>query len=467
MEEKLDSIKIIHVEDDPIFYLSIKKILGKENEIFHFKNIKSLRKYLETTELKAWDISIIDIDLKDDEENGLVAIELLKGKTQECFVLSAMEEDKIIEAAYAGGANHFLSKDCYLSTIPNLVNVYKIKHHREDLLKETLSRNFITRNKELVLQLENLLQIHFFHQNLVILGETGVGKTQLAKTIHHLQLGKKYPFVHLNCAEIPDSLFESELFGHKKGSFTGATEDYQGKLVQASGGTLFLDEIGNMPISTQKKLLKAIEEKEFYPVGSSQLVKVNFRLISATSENLIKKIALNEFREDLYFRIAHYIINIKALRDRPEDIPPLVTFFTNHQGRRVIIKKEAMEMLCNYSFPGNIREMKNLCYSLALEPSGIISESVIKSKNLLNGLFEKMENVKIESDSKKEFDESIDYISESQIAVIKKEGLSFLISKIEKKAIEIIAKEYPQNITKAIETLKISTGRYYRILKDV
>jgi transcriptional regulator with GAF, ATPase, and Fis domain len=195
----------------------------------------------------------------------------------------------------------------------------------------------------------------------MIQGETGTGKELIARLIHLLSSRRDNPFLELNCAAIPENLFESELFGHEKGAFTGATNRRRGRFELAHGGALFLDEIGEMPLSLQPKLLRALQEKRISRVGSEGDINVDVRLISATNRNLKKMCEEEKFREDLYFRIKVLEIEIPPLRNRREDIPTLVEFFMErYADRSVRLASETLDVLIKYPYPGNVRELENI-----------------------------------------------------------------------------------------------------------
>ncbi|MFC2146570.1 sigma-54 interaction domain-containing protein, partial [Acidobacteriota bacterium] len=199
---------------------------------------------------------------------------------------------------------------------------------------------------------------------VLIEGESGTGKELFARLIHRYSQRDQNKFVALNCAAIPENLLESELFGSEKGAFTGAYNQKKGKLELASGGTLVLDEIGDMPLNLQAKLLRALQELEFYRLGGSTPIKVNLRIISLTHQNLEELIKEKKIREDLYYRLVHRTITIPPLRKRKEDIPPLINYFTNkfcRQRNRSIsgYSVKAFEALVNFDWYGNIRELGN------------------------------------------------------------------------------------------------------------
>ena len=203
------------------------------------------------------------------------------------------------------------------------------------------------------------------HATVLVLGETGTGKELIARAIHRMSRRKNASFIKLNCAAIPTGLLESELFGHERGSFTGAAGQKIGRLELADGGTLFLDEVGEIPLELQPKLLRVLQDHEFERLGSNRTIKVDLRLVAATNRDLTKSIARHQFRSDLFYRLSVFPIRVPPLRERREDIPLLVRYFVRKFGPRMnrhieSIPKETMEALTAWPWPGNIRELENL-----------------------------------------------------------------------------------------------------------
>ena len=240
--------------------------------------------------------------------------------------------------------------------VSRLKGQLKRKYSFEQIVGNSKSMQDVFRSLERVVETNVTVSIR---------GESGTGKELLARSIHFNGLRKKGAFVAVNCAAIPESLLESELFGHEKGAFTGAIARRIGKFEQADGGTLFLDEIGDMPHSTQVKILRVLQERRFQRVGGSETVEVDVRVISATNKNLEEEMKNGNFREDLYYRINVYPIFVPPLRKRHEDIPALAAFFLekyNKEYRRKIkaILPQTLDYLMNYEWPGNVRELENI-----------------------------------------------------------------------------------------------------------
>jgi DNA-binding NtrC family response regulator len=217
----------------------------------------------------------------------------------------------------------------------------------------------------LLSSLDLAAQVAPFNTSVLILGESGTGKEKVAQAIHNLSPRKNAAFVKLNCAAIPATLVESELFGHEKGAFTGATEKRKGKFEQANGGTIFLDEIGELPLDMQVKLLRVLQEKEIEPVGGSSPVKVDVRIVAATNRNLEKEVGEGRFRLDLYYRLNVFPITMPALRERRTDVQALATYFAEKYAKQfnkpvAAISSSMMEELVSYDWPGNIRELENI-----------------------------------------------------------------------------------------------------------
>jgi len=286
---------------------------------------------------------------------------------------------------------------------------------------------------------------------VLIQGESGTGKELFARAIHNqCKARNQAPFVAVNCTAIPESLLESELFGHEKGSFTGAAARRIGKFEQANGGTVFLDEIGDMSLATQAKILRVLQEREFERVGGNALVKVNIRLISASNKSLEEEVRKERFREDLFYRISVFPIKLPPLRDRRSDIPLLVTRFVQRYGEREKkqvsgIRPDALKILMEYHWPGNVRELEN-----AIERAVVITGSdMIRTEDLPPHI------VMIGNER---FADSIDMSGE----------MDSLPEWIEKLEIDILRKtllEFEGNIAQAAKKLGIGRATIYRKAK--
>ncbi len=218
-----------------------------------------------------------------------------------------------------------------------------------------------------------------YDTTVLIVGETGTGKELVARAIHNTSHRKNKPFIPVNCSALPENLIESELFGHVKGAFTGAVSNRIGRFQLADGGTLFLDEVGTLPIDTQVKLLRVLQEKVVEPVGSSKRIPVDVRILSATNRDLSELVAKNQFREDLFYRLKVMQINLPALRKKKEDIPLLVDHFISRLSRYynkniVGVSPTAMDKLLNYSWPGNVRELENMIEHAFVLATGALLE---------------------------------------------------------------------------------------------
>ena len=237
--------------------------------------------------------------------------------------------------------------------------------HLKQELKEKHEFSHIVGNSHPMKQVyDQITQVARSNATVLLRGESGTGKEMIANAIHYNSLRSKRPFVKINCAALPDTLIEAELFGHEKGAFTGADRFKRGRFEMADGGTLFLDEIGDLPLQTQIKLLRVLQEREFERLGGTETIKTNIRLITATNKNLEEAIASGEFREDLYYRLNVFTIFLPPLRERKSDILLLAEHFLEkyeaEHGKRIRrISTPAIDMLMSYHFPGNVRELEN------------------------------------------------------------------------------------------------------------
>jgi transcriptional regulator with PAS, ATPase and Fis domain len=255
---------------------------------------------------------------------------------------------------------------------------------------------------------------------VLIYGESGTGKELIAQSIYEQSTRVGKPFIKINCVAIPEGLLESELFGHEKGSFTGAVARKKGKFELADGGTIFLDEIGDMPMATQAKLLRVLQEKEFERVGGNVPIRVDVRFIAATNKDLPKLIKKRFFREDLYFRLNVFSISLPPLRNRSEDIPLLASFFLNMQEKDLTLSPGVLQMLIGYAWPGNIRELRNV-----IEQASVLAErDVIEPHHLPDDITGQSTNMNIFSNGNDiNMDEKLEIMErEMIIQALKKSG---------------------------------------------
>ena len=333
-----------------------------------------------------FDLLLCDIRLGD--ISGIDVLRALREENQETVVImiSAYASTEAAVEAMNEGAYDFVPKpfdnEELKKTIKNALSLRTIEHEKEILdgeLKKTLHFEKIVGNSPAMRNIFNLIrQVAKTKTSVLITGESGTGKELIAKAIHEESKRKDYPFVVVNCGGIPETLMESELFGHKKGSFTGASSDKKGLFEAADKGTIFLDEIGELTLPIQVKLLRAVQERVFKPVGSNEDVSVDIRIISATNKKLEEEVIVGNFREDLFYRLNVIEIKMPPLRERKSDLPFLAQHFlekySREMGKEVTkISSYAIDLLNKYDFPGNIRELENLMErSVALSSTNII-----------------------------------------------------------------------------------------------
>jgi DNA-binding NtrC family response regulator len=350
-------------------YLSI--MLKKEG--YKVKTASSGSKAVSEVKGSNYDVVITDIRME-----GMDGIEVLSAVKEidpslPVIIMTAYASQKTAIEALNRGAFHYLIKraaknDQIKMVIRNALDVHKVKSENTFLKKQLKSRDdfkeIIGKSDEIQKVFSLVDKVADTDSTILICGESGTGKELIAKAIHYRSSRASSPFVSINCGALPENLLESELFGHVKGSFTGAIKDKDGLFKVASGGTFFLDEVGETSPAIQVKLLRVLQEREIIPVGGTSPIKVNARLIAATNADLEKAIQEDSFRADLYYRLNVIPVVIPPLRQRRDDIPLLVEHFlekaSEKTGERKAISKEAMNLLTDYDFPGNVRELENI-----------------------------------------------------------------------------------------------------------
>ncbi len=367
----MNNLSILIIDDEQTQLDSLKRFLSKRgNEIFTAldgtSGIEIIRKYH------------IDLVISDFRMPGMNGLEVLKTtkeinpKIDFVMVTAFGNVDEAVEIMKSG-AYDYLTKPIELDELENLVKRIaekKLLVNENERLKSQLSEKFkfesiISQSRKMEEVLNLAGRIAESKASVLIRGESGTGKELVAKAIHFTSTRKDKPFVIVNVAALSENLVESELFGHIKGSFTGAIETRVGRFQEADGGTLFIDEVGDIPLSVQVKLLRAIQFGEIQSIGSNNTKKVNVRIIAATHRNLEEMIEQKNFREDLFYRLNVVCLKIPPLRERKEDLPVLVDHFIRKYARINAkevkgIASDALDILMKYNFPGNVRELENI-----------------------------------------------------------------------------------------------------------
>ncbi len=357
-------------------------------------SVKSHTRSFEAVEAFApgqWDLVVSDIKMPG--MDGLEVLQRIKAKEPgvPVIMITAYATVEMSIQALRRGAYDMLTKpfepEELLYRVKNALKHTELLEENRELREELVGKfrfdNIVGASDGLKGVLERVEKIAGRDTSVLITGESGTGKELIAQAIHYNSPRKDQKFIAINCGALPESILESELFGYKKGAFTGATENRQGLLDAANGGTLFLDEAGNLPMNVQKTLLRFLQEQEFTRIGDTKPTRVDVRIISATNSDLKATIKAGTFREDLYYRLNVLNIHLPPLRDRKVDIPLLVAHFISLQNRKFGttvkgLSSEAMEQACNYPWPGNIRELKNVVEAcLAMEDAEYIGLPVL------------------------------------------------------------------------------------------
>ncbi len=369
---------VLVVDDEPGIRESLTSVL--QDEGYEVASVGSGEACLESLPANKFDAVLLDIWLPG--MDGIQVLEKIQAMEDPPTVIMISGHGTIDTAVRSTklGAFDFIEKplsiDKTLLTLRHALEQSRLTSQNRDLRAELHGRDRIIGDSVPMKALRQQLQLAApTNGRVLIYGESGTGKELVAHALHNNSQRADQPFVEVNCAAIPEELIESELFGHIKGSFTGALEDKTGKFEQANGGSLFLDEVGDMSLRTQSKVLRVIEEQRFTPVGSGNNLTVDVRIIAATNKHLEDEIQKGNFREDLFYRLNVIPFYVPALREHAEDIATLANFFltefTRAYGRRPKhLAEAAMETLVTYRWPGNVRELRNLVERLVIMVSG-------------------------------------------------------------------------------------------------
>ncbi|MGC8869383.1 MAG: sigma-54-dependent transcriptional regulator [Sulfurihydrogenibium sp.] len=353
--------KILMIDDEERILKILETVLTKEG--YNVETAKSKSEAFQKLNSNNYNLILSDYLLEDG--TGMEILEYFREKdsTTPFIIITAYGSINGAVEAIKKGATHYIPKPIDTDNLIKIIEFYKNKQVNPFDIDEF--EGIVGKSKKMQELFKEIDIVSKSESTILIEGESGTGKELVAKAIHKRSRRASNPFVPINCSAIPSELFENELFGHERGAYTGASNREIGKIELAGEGTLFLDEIGEMPLFMQAKLLRVLQEKEFYRVGGTSLVKMKCRVISATNRNLEEMVENKEFREDLFYRINVIHLKIPPLRERKEDIPLLVKKFIDKFSRInnkniYDIDSDALEILLNYDWPGNVRQLENI-----------------------------------------------------------------------------------------------------------
>ena len=378
---------ILIVEDEDAIRRVLKKVLSEENPKYKLDEAPDGEKAISLIKTQHYDLVLCDIKMP--KKDGIEVLEFVSSYDSSIpiIMISGHGDLKTAVKAMRMGAYDYIEKPPDLNNLLNSVRSALVKTKTKKIQKKTKKTNskyeIIGESKQIKSVKSLIEKIAPTNAKVLILGPNGSGKELVARQIHSGSLRSDGPFIEVNCAAIPSELIESELFGHIKGSFTSAHKDRIGKFEAANEGTIFLDEIGDMSLSAQSKVLRAIQENKIQKVGSDKDIYVDTRVIAATNKNITELIKSNKFREDLYHRISVIELNVPPLNDRKPDIPLLIDYFIQqltdqYDGRHLFIDETGIKKMTTYDWKGNVRELRNIVERLfILSESDQISEKEV------------------------------------------------------------------------------------------
>ena len=366
-------MKVLIVDDERAIRYSLKEILEMEN--YQVDSAENGKEGLQKAEKEKYDAIFCDIKMPEMDGTEMLSKLIEEGIETPVIMVSGHADITTAVDCIKKGAFDFIEKPLDLNriliTLKNATDKANLVKETRILKKKVYGQEMVGGSMPVAHLKEMIEKVAPTQASVLITGPNGAGKELVAQGIYQLSTRSMMPFVEVNCAAIPSELIDSELFGHKKGSFTSAVRDHKGKFEQADGGTIFLDEIGDMSLAAQAKVLRVLQERKLTPVGGDKEITVDVRVIAATNKNLQLEIANGNFREDLYHRLSVIVLKVPALDDRKEDIPLLVNYFTericSESGKPVTaFSEEALNLLQERAWPGNIRELRNVVERLLI-----------------------------------------------------------------------------------------------------
>lgn len=460
---EFSGIRVTVIDDDKENLTSIGRALT--NLGFEVRLFNSPQEFISRIDDSGGDIIITDMKMP-----GFDGMEVIR-KVKEVhphapiIVLTAFGTIGNAVRAIKEGATDYLQKPIDMEELKGvLIKTMRARGMMEELgtlrrLVKTEVGEILYRSRKMEKVMQMVRMVAPTKANVLVLGESGTGKELVARAIHEMSPRKEKLFMPINCAALTESILESELFGHEKGAFTGAVGSVKGKFEIAADGTLFLDEIGDLTLSTQAKLLRAIEQKEVLRVGGNKVINVDVRIVAATNSDLRGMVSEKKFREDLFFRLSVFTIHIPPLRERTEDIPTLAIHFTKSLCRENDLEEkrisaEAMRVFQEYPWPGNVRELRNVIESMVLLTEGeVISEEVLPSELRRERYREEKAPIPVAGRVKSPAED------EGGAVVVR-------LDEIEKNAIIEALKATGNNRTKAAKMLGIGVRTLYRKIKE-
>jgi DNA-binding NtrC family response regulator len=454
------SAKILIVDDEEIVIRSCRRILG--DSIYAVDSTHDGHDALRKVDETEYDLMILDIMMP-----GIDGLEVLQHVKErhpgvDVIMMTGLSEIQTAVKAMKLGAFDYLSKpfdpDELKHVVDRALERRQLQQENRTLKTEVSSKyrfeNIIGSSPPMQAVFGLVAKCAPTNSTVLISGESGTGKEMIARAIHYNSLRKDQPFVTVDCNTLTESLLESELFGHTKGSFTGAVANKRGMFEIANNGSLFLDEFGNIPLSTQAKLLRVIQEREFRPVGSTSTQKTNVRLITATNKDLKAMVLEGTFREDLYYRVNVFPIHSPALRERRDDIPALafhfLKIFCAELGKPVSeISDGAMSLLVNHAWPGNVRELENTMQRAVI----LSTDHIIRQAHLANLI-----------DDKSSSDLEVPRTSED-LKRVKKIAREKSVEDIEKLFIQETLKRNASNVTRSAEETGMQRANFQALMK--